>query len=89
MKKKQEVMKYYSPEFKETLINYALNNGWKRDAEFFNKFFIFVHYSEEQQLLIPMSAEFDDYSARISDALEVISRTEERPISNIINNILG
>lgn len=67
------------------LKNYALSSGWTRAGELPGKFFIYTN--GEKELLVPIDVEFDDYHRRIADAIELISKVENRPIERVINDV--
>jgi hypothetical protein len=79
-----DILKSIKPNF---LKNYALSSGWERVGELPNKFFIYKHIVNGNQLLVPVDVTFDDYYRRISDALEVIAAVEKRPITSILNDV--
>lgn len=69
------------------LKQYALNNGWTREGELKDKYFIYRHDITSTQLLVPQDDIYEDYYRRISDAVELISKIEKRSTNSVINDV--
>ena len=69
------------------LKTYIINNGWTKEGDFKDLYFIYRHNESQKQLLIPKETHFDDYHRRIFEVLEVIAQTEQRPINKIIDEV--
>ena len=68
--------------------NYLLFNGWEqlqlKEKE--NKFLIFT--KKEKEVLLPLRNELGDFSERVYDLLDTLSKDEDRSMLNIYYDII-
>lgn len=69
---------------------YATANGWVRKREDFGGLAVFDHSEKElTQLLIPIESSANDFPLRMLDVVQRVSEFENRPVSEITNDLLN
>lgn len=83
-----EVLKRISP---NQLAAYLQEKGWLQESYIEKKASIWVikNGNEEEEVLLPLNANFRDYSFRISEILKTLESIEQRPQDDIFNNLIG
>lgn len=66
---------------------YAVSSGWKYEADFKDKFYIYA--KDSIQLLIPKDTESIDYSRRVEDAVKLLAFFEKRDLGSLVNDIFN
>lgn len=70
--------------------SYARAKGWQRDEKVDGGIALFAHPAhEDEQLIVPMDASFDDYSRRIADVVFNLAGIEKRPAIQVLNDLLN
>ena len=68
---------------------YLLGTGWKEDSNKFDSINLFYYgHKIEEQILLPINIEFIDYSRRIKELIEKLSKIENRNEIEIFNELL-
>lgn len=76
----------------EAVLEYLQQNGWSKREDFSERAQIWI-YSNDQgdrsyEVLLPTTTEIPDYASRMDDVFRVLESAEQRPQSEIFNDLV-
>lgn len=76
----------------EAVLEYLQQNGWSKREDFSERAQIWI-YSNDQgdrsyEVLLPTTTELPDYASRMDDVFRVLESAEQRPQSEIFNDLV-
>ncbi|TVS21027.1 MAG: hypothetical protein EA424_00980 [Planctomycetaceae bacterium] len=70
--------------------SYALAKGWQRIPGVNGDIALFQHPAGQwDQLIVPMDESLDDYPRRLRDVIENLANFENRPVEEVLNDLLS
>ncbi len=82
-----EILNHLQPQY---IANYLKSTGWIQQKVIPNKVSIWIHdnYSQTQlKIQLPVDQNFDDYSLRISEVIQILEKAENRSQIDILSEI--
>lgn len=71
------------------VTSYLIAQGWAVQDKLSDKAIFFSKTGQDQELLLPIRKDLADYTLRLSELLEYLSRIEERTPDLILNDIMS
>jgi hypothetical protein len=75
----------------ESVLTYLQQNGWSKREDFSDAAQIWVHPAQENrfyEVLLPITTEIPDYASRMDDVFRILELAEQRPQTEIFNDLV-
>jgi hypothetical protein len=91
MKLPTQTIDAYNAVKPESVLNYLQQNGWSKREDFSDVAQIWVHPAQGNrfyEVLLPITTEISDYASRMDDVFRMLELAEQRPQTEIFNDLV-